>query len=38
MEDCFVPKDAVLGDLLIESVPDFLASNKALVNLPYTAV
>jgi alkylation response protein AidB-like acyl-CoA dehydrogenase len=38
LEDCFVPKDAVLGDLLIESVPDFLASNEALVNLPYTAV
>jgi len=38
LENCFVPKDAVLNDLVIESVPDFLASNEALVDLPYTAV
>lgn len=37
-EDCLVPHDAVLDELILPSIPDWLAAEEALVNLPYTAV
>jgi len=38
LEDCFVAHESVLDELTIESIPDFLAANEPLINLPYTAV
>ena len=37
-ENCFVPEDAVLDEFIMPSIPEWLATEKALVNLPYTAV
>ena len=38
LEDCFVPDEAVLRELTIPSIPDFLRANEHLINLPYIAV
>jgi alkylation response protein AidB-like acyl-CoA dehydrogenase len=38
LEDCAVPRAAVIEELLIPSMPDFMRDNEASINLPYTAV
>ena len=37
-ENCFVAEDAVLDEFIMPSIPEWLATEEALVNLPYTAV
>ena len=38
MEECLVPDEAVLEELFVPSLPEFLQATDAVVNVPYTAV
>lgn len=38
LDNCVVPAELVFDDLLIPSMPEFLATNESAINLPYTAV
>lgn len=38
LEDCVVPREAALEELLVPSIGDFLRDFEGPINLPYTAV